>query len=33
MEEQPSILKSLLKAWTKQEAYNNILEAEVGLIK
>lgn len=33
MEEQTSILKNLLKAWMKQEAYNKTLEAEVGLIK
>jgi hypothetical protein len=33
MEEQTSIMKTLLEAWIKQEAYNKALEAEVGLIK
>lgn len=33
MEEQTIILKTLLEAWTKQEAYYKKLEAEVGLIK
>ncbi|KFY90784.1 hypothetical protein V500_04954 [Pseudogymnoascus sp. VKM F-4518 (FW-2643)] len=33
MEEQTSILKTLLEAWMKQEAHNKTLEAEVGLIK
>jgi len=33
MQEQTSILKTLLGAWIKQEAYNKTLEAEVGLIK
>src|SRR5258706_1380531 len=33
MEEQTIMLKTLLEAWTKQEAYHKTLEAEVGLIK
>lgn len=33
MEEQTIILKTLLEAWTKQEAYHKKVEAEVGLIK
>jgi hypothetical protein len=33
MEEQTIILKTLLEAWTKQEAYYKKVEAEVSLIK
>jgi hypothetical protein len=33
MEEQSSILKTLLNTWMKQEVHNKKLEAEVGLIK
>ncbi|KAH8594226.1 hypothetical protein B0O99DRAFT_742126 [Bisporella sp. PMI_857] len=33
MQKQTIILKTLLEAWTKQEAYHKTLEAEVSLIK
>ncbi len=33
MEEQTRILKTLLEAWTRQEAHNKTLKAEIGLIK